>query len=116
MPSQGENQCIIGTLFIFRHSSLTIAGTGYDTWKTSIYDGVEVGNRGGSRGSNLGRHRPRLFLRMAGSKSSWVDVSIFTDDGSEEVGAWIGDKSKEIGSCTDGGSKELKGCTDGRSK
>ena len=113
MPPQGENLCVTGTLFLFGRSFLTVAGTACDTWRTSVCDGAGA-NRGGGGGSNLGQHRPHLPLGMAGSKSSWVDVSIFTDDGSEEVGAWIGDKSKEIGSCTDGGSKEVKGCTDGR--
>ena len=120
MPPQGENLCIIGTLFIFRHSSLTIAGIAYDTWKTSICDGAEIGNRGGNRGSskgsNLGRHRPCLFLRMVGGKSSWVDVSIYTDGGSEEVGGCNGGMSKEVEGCTDGGSEEIRGCADGGSE
>ena len=33
------------------------------------------------RGSNLGQRRPHPPLRMAGGKSSWVDVSICIDIG-----------------------------------
>ena len=113
MPPQWENLCVIGTLFLFGHSSLTIAGTACDTWRTSVCDGVRTGNRGGGGGSNLGRRRPRLPLGMADGKSSWVDVSICTNDGSEEIGSCNGGISKEVGGCTDGGSKEIAGCDDG---
>ena len=138
MSPQGENLCVTDTFFLFGRSSLTVAGTACDPWRTYVCDGAGAGNRDGGGGSNLGRHRHRLPLGMAGSKSSWVDVLICTDGGSEEVGgcnggrckevggctdggseevgAWTRDKFKEIRSCTDGGSKEVKGCTDGRSE
>ena len=47
MPPQGEKLCLTCTLFFFGHSSLTIAGTACDTWRTSVCDGVRVRNRGG---------------------------------------------------------------------
>ena len=46
---------------------------------------------------------------MAGGKSSLVDVSIYIDDGSEEVGGCNGGRSKEVGGCIDGGSEEVRG-------
>ena len=80
MSPQGENLCVTGTLFLFGRSSLTIVGIACDTWRTSVYDGTGAGNRDGSGGSNLGRHRPRLPLGMIDGKSSWVDVSICTNE------------------------------------
>ena len=71
MLPQGENLCVIGTLFLFGRSFLTVAGTGCDTWRTSICDRTRAGNRSGGGGSNLGRRRPRLPLGMTGGKSSW---------------------------------------------
>ena len=85
MPPQGENLCLTGTFFLFERSSITVAGTTCDTWRTFVCDGIGAGNRGGGGGSNLGRRKPRLSLGMAGGKSSLVDVSIYIDDGSEEV-------------------------------
>ena len=79
MPLQGENLCAIGTLFIFGRSSLTIACTACDTWRTLVCDGTGARNRGGGGGSNLSRRGPRLPLGMVGGKSSWVDVSICID-------------------------------------
>ena len=66
--------------------------------------------------SNLSQRRPRLPLGMAGSKSSWVDVSICTDGGPEEVGCCNGGRFKEVGGCIDGWFEEVRGCADGRSK
>ena len=111
MPPQGENLCVIGTLFLFGRSSLTIVGIACDTWRTSIYD--RVGNRGGGGSSILGQRRPHLPLGMAGGKSSWVDVSICIDGGSKEVGGCNGGKSKETGDWTDGGSEKVRGCANG---
>ena len=99
MLPQGENLCVTGTLFLFRRFSLTVAGTACDTWRTTVCDGVGAGNRGGGRGSNLGRRRPRLPLGMANCKSSWVDVSICTDGGFENVGGCNGGRSKNVGGC-----------------
>ena len=109
MPPQGENLCVTGTFFVFGRSSLIVAGIACDTWRTSVCDRVGLGNRGGGGGSNLGRRRPRLPLEMDGGKSSWVDVSICTDGGSEEVGGCNGGRSKEVGGCTNGGSEEVRG-------
>ena len=72
MPPQGDNLCVTGTLFLFGRSSLTVVGTACDTWRTSVCDGARAANRGGGRGSNLGRRRPRVLLGMTGGKSSWV--------------------------------------------
>ena len=105
MPPQGENLCVIDTLFLFGRSSLIVAGTICDTWKTSVCDGAGTGNRGGVGGSNLGQCRPRLPLGMTGGKSSWVDESICTDGGSKEVEGCNGWRSKEVGGCIDGGSE-----------
>ena len=116
MPPQRENLCVTGTLFLFGHSSLTIADTACDKWKISVCDGAGTGNRGGGGGSNLGRHRLRQPLGMADGKSSWVDVSICTDGGSEEIGSCNGGRSKEVGGCTNGGSKEVASCDDGGSE
>ena len=114
MSPQRENLCVTGTLFLFGRPSLTVAGTACDnTWRTSVYDGVRAGNRGGSGGSNLGRRRPYLPLGMADSKSSWVDVSNCTNGGSEEIGGCNGGRFKEVGGCTDDGSEEVRGCADG---
>ena len=109
MPLQWENLCVTGTLFLFGRSSLTVAGIACNTWRTSVCDGVRAGNRGGSGGSNLGRRRPHLPLGMAGDKSSWVDVSICTNGGSEDVGGCNEGRSKEVGSCTDGESEQVRG-------
>ena len=67
MLPQGENLCVIDTLCLFCCSSLTIAGTACDTWRTSVCDGDGdgAGNRGGGGGNNLGRRRPYLPLKMA---------------------------------------------------
>ena len=116
MSPQGENLCVIGTLFLFRRSSLTVACIACDTWRTSVCDGNRAGNRGGGGGSNLSRHKPSLPIGMAGGKSSWVDVSIYTDGGSEEVGGCNGGMSKEVEGCTDGGSEKVRGCADGGSE
>ena len=109
MLPQGENLCVTGTLFLFERSSLTVASTTCDTWRTSVCDGIGAGNRGGGGGSNLGWRRPRLPFEMAGGKSSRVYVSICTDGGSEKVGGCNGGRSKEVGGCTDGGSEEVRG-------
>ena len=77
MLPQGENLCVIGTLFLFGHSSPTIASTACDIWRTSVCDGVGAGNRGGDGCSNLGWRRSRLPLEMVGGKSSWVGVSLY---------------------------------------
>ena len=53
---------------------------------------------------------------MVGDKSSWVDVSIYTNGGSEEIGGCNGGRSKEVEGCTNGGSKEVRGRADGRSE
>ena len=53
---------------------------------------------------------------MAGGKSSLVDMSIYIDGGSEEVGGCNGGRYKEVGGCTDDGSEEVRGCADGESK
>ena len=53
---------------------------------------------------------------MAGGKSSLVDMSIYIDGGSEEVGGCNGGRSKEVGGCTDGGFEEVRGCVDGGSE
>ena len=105
MLPQGENLCVTGTLFLFGRSSLTVAGIACDIWRTSVCYGARVGNRGGGGGSNLGQRKPRLPLGMAGSKSSWVDVSIYTNGGSEEVGGCNGGRSKEVGGYTDSRSE-----------
>ena len=81
MSPQGENLCVIGTLFLFRRSSLTVACIACDTWRTSVCDGAVAGNKVGGGGSNLSRRRPCLPLGMTGGKSSWVDVSICTNGG-----------------------------------
>ena len=65
MPSQGENQCIIGTLFLFGRPFLIIVCTAHNTWRISVYD--RAGNRGG--GGNLGQHKSRRLLGMARGKS-----------------------------------------------
>ena len=114
MPPQGKTLCVIGTFFL-GHSSLTIVGTTCDTWRTSVCDGAGA-NRGGGGGSNLGWCRPCLPLGMADSKSNWVDVSISTNGGFEELGGCNGGRSKEVGGCTDGGFEEVEGCVDGGSK
>ena len=111
MPPQEENLCVTGTLIIFGHSSLIIASTACDTWRTSVCDGA--GNRGGGGGTNLSRRKPRLSLGMANSKSSWVDVSICIYGGFENVGGCNGGRAKEVRGCTDGGSEEVRGCVDG---
>ena len=116
MPPQGENLCVTGTIVIFGHSSLIVAGTACETWRISVCDGARAGNRGGGGGSNLGQLRPRLPLEMVGSKSSWVNVSICTNGGSEEVGGCNGGMSKEVEGCTNGGSEEIRGCADGGSE
>ena len=99
MSPQWENLCVTSTLVLFGGSSLTVAGTTCDTWRTSICDGVGTGNRGGGGDSNLSRRRPRLPLGMASGKSSWVDVSICTDGGFENVGGCNGGRSKNVGGC-----------------
>ena len=76
MLPQGENLCVIGTLFLFVHSSPTIASTACDIWRTSVCDGVGAGNRGGDGFNNLGWRRSCLPLEMVEGKSSWVDVSV----------------------------------------
>ena len=66
MLPQGENLCVTGTLFLFGCSSLIVAGTACDTWRTFICDGDGAGNRGGGGGNNLGRRRSYLPLKMDG--------------------------------------------------
>ena len=113
MSPQRENLCVTGTLFLFGRSSLTVADTACDPWRTFVCDRVRARNRGGSGGSNLGRCRPRLPLGMVDVKSSWIDVSIYTDGESKEVGGCNGGRFKEVGGCTDDGSEEVRGCADG---
>ena len=66
MPLQGENQCIIDTLFLFGRLSLIILGTACDTWRTSVYDRAR---NGGGGGGNLGQRKSRRLLGMARGKS-----------------------------------------------
>ena len=66
MPSQGENQCITGTLFLLGCPSLIIVGTACDTWRTFVYDRARY--RGGG-GGNLGQRKSHQFLGMARGKS-----------------------------------------------
>ena len=133
MPPQGENLCVIDTLFLFCRSSLTIAGTVCDTWKTSVCDGVGVRNRGGGGSSNLGWRWSHLPLGMVGGKSSWVDVSVCigiwtniddSGDGRTDVlNSGPSGVAKETSRCnergstygvvgTKSGSEEVGGCTD----
>ena len=87
MPPQRENLCIIGTLFLFCHPSLIVAGSTCDTRGTPVCDGD--GNRGGED-SNLGWHRPHLPLRMARGKSSWVDMLVSIGIGTKIAGSGVG--------------------------
>ena len=116
MLPQGENLCVTGTLFLFGRSSLIVAGTARDTWRTFVCDGAKAGNRGGGGGSNLGWRRPRLPLEMAGGKSSQIDVSICINGESEEIRGCNWGRFKEVGGCTDGGSEEVRGWANGGSE
>ena len=137
MSPQVENLCVIGTLFLFGCSSLTVIGTACDTWRTFVCDGVGVGNRGGGGSSNLGWRRSCLSLEMAGGKSNWVDVLVCigivtnindSSDGRIDVlNLGPSEVAMETSRCnergltyevvgTESGFEEVSGCTDSRSK
>ena len=111
MSPQGENLCVISIIFLFGRSSLTVAGTICNTWRTFVYDGTGVRNRSGGGGSNLGQRRPRLPLKMVGGKSSWVDVSICIDIETNIDGSGDG-RTDVLNSGPSGVAKEASRCNE----